>query len=176
MLLLDKLFQYTGFYGPQILFIFSIFFLRKKINFMIIYIIGFVINILLNYFLKGLFQQPRPTDEIHLFKMEELYRKKLGFEKYGMPSGHAQMVFYSTIFNYYLLGDVKIAFLYLIISLITCYQRIENKNHTLFQVIIGSFVGMFVGFIFFNIGEKQTKKVLKNKIDDNHFILLTIKH
>ena len=60
--------------------------MRNKLNYMIIYIIGFVINIILNYILKGLFQQPRPTDEIHLFKMEQLYRKQLGFEKYCMPS------------------------------------------------------------------------------------------
>ena len=103
--MLIKLFHYIGFYGPNILFFLSLFLMRNKLNYMIIYIIGFVINIILNYILKGLFQQPRPTDEIHLFKMEQLYRKQLGFEKYGMPSGHAQMVFYSTMFNYYLIGN-----------------------------------------------------------------------
>ena len=142
--------------------------MRHKLNYMIIYIIGFVINIILNYILKGLFQQPRPTDEIHLFKMEQLYRKQLGFEKYGMPSGHAQMVFYSTMFNYYLIGNTKINILCLIISLITVYQRVEFKNHTILQVLVGSFIGMFMGHIFYYLGEKHSKGLLKPKIDDNH--------
>jgi len=165
---LDNLFDYTGFYGPNILFVISLIVLRNNLNLMLIYIVGFVVNILLNYILKGIFQQPRPTDETHLFQMEQLYRKQIGFDRYGMPSGHAQMVLYSTAFIHYAFNNIKLTSLYLIISLNTLYQRVKYNNYTVFQVLVGSLLGFLVGFSFYSWGEKYLKGILKAKIDDGH--------
>jgi membrane-associated phospholipid phosphatase len=164
---LDQIFDYIGFYGPNILFILSLVVLRNKMNLMLVYVVGFIANTLLNHILKGAFQQPRPTEEIHLFQMEQLYRKQIGFDRYGMPSGHAQSVLYSTAFIYYAFKNIKVTTLYLIVSLMTLYQRVKFKNHTVFQVIIGSLVGFLVGFSFYSQGEKYLKGILKGKPDDN---------
>jgi membrane-associated phospholipid phosphatase len=84
-----------------------------------------------------------------------------------MPSGHAQSVFFSTVFIYLALKDIKITVLYLIISLLTMYQRVLFNSHTVLQVLAGALVGiLFAGFIYFMARQKITGK-LRAKKDDN---------
>ena len=62
---------------------------------------------LINYILKGVFKQPRPIDDKHLFNLEKMYRSVLTFENYGMPSGHAQTMIYSLVFVSFALLSTK---------------------------------------------------------------------
>jgi membrane-associated phospholipid phosphatase len=123
--MMDKFFNLIGEYAPQITFILSLFLLRSKHTLQITYLVGFFINIIIVYILKGLFKEPRPTDDVYSFKLERIYKNAPGFERYGMPSGHAQSVLYSTIFIYYVLRDVKITAFYVILSLFTIFQRVQ---------------------------------------------------
>jgi membrane-associated phospholipid phosphatase len=93
--------------------------------------------------------------------------RRLGFDRFGMPSGHAQSVFFSTAFIYFALKNVKISLFYLLISLNTLYQRVKYKNHSIGQVIIGSLVGSVIGYAFFKYAKHILKKELKEKPDDN---------
>jgi membrane-associated phospholipid phosphatase len=156
-----------GAFGPQISLFLSLLYLRKKPTLIIIYSFGFILNSLLVYVLKGLFQQPRPTDETTSFNLEQIYRKKPGFSRFGMPSGHTQLVFYSSAFLYCALRDGNTNIIMALLSLITAYQRIESRHHTLAQVVVGAIVGSLVGCTFFKYGEKQVKGLLKEKNDDN---------
>ena len=47
------------------------------------------------------------------------------------------------------------------------YQRVINKKHTLFQVIVGSFVGALFAFIMFYFAKQNIKGIIKIKSDDN---------
>ena len=157
-----------GYLGPQLLFFASIYFLFKtKFTYLSVYFIGFFLNILLNIILKSLIQEPRPTEDKRLFNLEILNKKRIGFDRYGMPSGHAEGVFYSTAFIFLTLKNKWVGATYLLISLITCYQRIAYKNHTFQQVLIGSIIGAFMGFFFYYYGNHILKGKLREKPDDN---------
>jgi len=164
---LHNILDTSGFFGPNILLIASIFLLLDKKTYLNIYLIGFVFNIILNFILKGIIRQPRPEEDKRLFNLELLSGKRIGYDRYGMPSGHAQVVFYSTAFVYLVLKNVWISLLYLFISLITFYQRIKYKNHTLEQVVAGSFVGSGMGYLVYQYGKNILKGKMKLKMDDN---------
>ena len=158
-----------GSYGPLILLLFSIFLLRNKSNLLFYYILFFGISIILNVVLKGLIQQQRPCIDRETFQLmmrnKERYIKKNGvpYDIFGMPSGHSQSVVFSTIFIYLCLRDFKILLFYIVISLITLFQRVINNHHTVLQVVLGSFVGIVLGYIGYimaklNIEGKKTAK------------------
>jgi membrane-associated phospholipid phosphatase len=157
----------VGFFGPFILFLTSSWILRKKNIYFFTYIFGFLLSVVINYILKITIKQPRPSENQDLFNILITNGKNIEFEKYGMPSGHAQSVFYSTIYIYLITKDIKILMFYLLISLITIFQRIINKRHTIFQVIIGLLIGVFLGYLLHYVGENKIKGVLKLKLDDN---------
>ena len=165
--MIEQIIDYTGFYGPEILLVMSIILLRNKHSFLTIYGGGFAVNIMLNYILKGLFKHPRPSHEVHLFKLEELYRKKVGFEKYGMPSGHLQSTLYSTVFIALATRNVKVTLFFALISLITMWQRIKYNHHNLLQVLIGALVGGLVGFLFYIYAKTHLRGKMKKKMDDD---------
>ena len=158
-----------GSYGPLILLLFSIFLLRNKSNLLFYYILFFGISIILNVVLKGLIQQQRPCIDRETFQLmmrnKERYIKKNGvpYDIFGMPSGHSQSVVFSTIFIYLSLRDFNILLFYILISLITLFQRVINNHHTILQVVLGSFVGIVLGYIGYimariNIEGKKTSK------------------
>jgi membrane-associated phospholipid phosphatase len=158
-----------GQYGPFILLLFSIFLLRNKSNLLFYYILFFGISIILNVVLKGLIQQQRPCIDRETFQLmmrnKERYIKKNGvpYDIFGMPSGHSQSVVFSTIFIYLSLRDFNILLFYILISLITLFQRVINNHHTILQVVLGSFVGIVLGYIGYimariNIEGKKTSK------------------
>jgi len=156
---------YTGLYGPLILFFFSLYVLRHKRNFLIYYSFGFFINVLLNLVLKKLIQQPRPREDIHVPNIIPTNGKRYGYDVYGMPSGHAQTVFYSITFTYLVLTnkfrDFKWSWtllLFLLIGLITLFQRVLYKNHTILQVLVGSLIGTGIAYIFFVGAQRKMEK------------------
>jgi membrane-associated phospholipid phosphatase len=165
-------FHFIGSNGPIILFILSILLLFKKQNLLFYYIIFFLFGEIFNVFLKGIIQQSRPSIDKKTFdlmmknKDRFIMRKGLPYDIFGMPSGHSQSVFYSTIFIYLALQNVKITFLYLLISIITICQRVVYTHHTVLQVIAGSLVGLLIGFISYNLSKRSIQGKLTNKKDD----------
>ena len=162
-----KGFDSVGFFGPQILFFSSIYLLFNKWTSLFVYFIGFFINIMLNMVLKALIQEPRPSEDKRLFNLQILSGKRMGHDRYGMPSGHAEGVFYSTAFIFLTLKNKWIGFSFLIISLITSYQRVKYKNHTFEQVLVGSIIGAFMGLFFYYYSSKLLKGTIKMKEDDD---------
>jgi membrane-associated phospholipid phosphatase len=166
-----KILDYIGFFGPQILLFVSIILLKNKSTLLYIYLLGMFLSMIINYGLKGLIREPRPSEDVHIFNMElnssNLNGKRLGFDRFGMPSGHAQSVFFSTAFIYFALKNVKISLFYLLISLNTLYQRVKYKNHSIGQVIIGSLVGSVIAYAFFRYAKHILKRELKEKPDDD---------
>ncbi len=141
-------------------------YLYVKNSYFTIYIIGFMFSGLINYILKGLFKQPRPIDDKHLFNLEKMYRSVLTFENYGMPSGHTQSVFYTTTFTYLALENHLLLVCSIFISLLTIYQRVQSKQHFLSQTIVGAIIGGILGFAFYKYAKNQLQGPIKPKEDD----------
>ena len=172
--MISNIFIYTqniidniGFLGPFILLISSIWLLKNKSTLLTYYITGYILNIGLNIILKYLLKQPRPSENLKLFNIYINQGKVINFNKYGMPSGHAQNVFYSVTFILFALQNLNITSIYLLIAILTSYQRIKYNMHTLSQIICGSVIGLLFGYLSYIVSLKKITGILNYKKDDN---------
>lgn len=169
---LSSVFNNIGIYGPMFLFITSATLLWNKEMLLFYYVVGMFLSSILNVALKLLFQQPRPSEDVQQFKLALTRGKYFVFKDgfpygiFGMPSGHAQSCAFSTIFIYLSLKNKKWFYLYLVISAIVMSQRVAFNRHTIFQVIVGAFVGTFVGYGFLVLAKQKIKGFIKEKPDD----------
>lgn len=162
--------SYTGIKGYYILLFISIFLLRNTPSFLALYLSGFGFNYLANLLLKSIIKQPRPNENEALFNIHVLHNKNIGVDRYGMPSRHAQLVFFSTIFIYLSLHSHKyinyILLFYIIITIITCSQRIVFNEHSITQVIAGAVIGSILAYTFFIFSSSLIAGKLRFKPDD----------
>lgn len=165
---------YLGKYGPVILFFVSLYLLFDKQNLLYYYIVGFFINSILNLILKGIFQQPRPSEEDpKMFKLalknanKTIFKDGIPFNIFGMPSGHSQSVLFSTVYIYFALLQNHITIFYLILSGISVAQRTIYKYHTIFQIIVGAITGSLVGYTVFYLAQQNIGGLIREKPDDN---------
>jgi membrane-associated phospholipid phosphatase len=159
-------------YGPLFLIILSWYLLWNKNTLFFYYTVGLFLDTILNLVVKGLFKQSRPSEDPQKFNLaithgkRFLFKDGMPYDIFGMPSGHSQSVLFSTIFMYFALKDKKIIYIYLIISLLTITQRIYSYNHTLFQTIVGAFIGSLVGYLMFFLSGQKLTGIITEKLDD----------
>jgi membrane-associated phospholipid phosphatase len=158
--------DYIGVYAPIILFIFSIVSLRNKITYLNYFIFGFLFNNLINIILKLLIKEPRPSDDQKIIEIAVFNNARVSFDKFGMPSGHAQNCGFIFAFITLTLTNYYISSIVLFISVISMIQRYLYKNHTLIQIFIGFIVGLFMGYLFYKISSKKITGNIKHKRDD----------
>jgi membrane-associated phospholipid phosphatase len=172
MNILSNLFNEIGTFGPIILIFLSMYLLWDKHNLFFYYTIGVFINAMLNLVIKGILQQPRPSEDPKMFNLALTHGKRLIFKNgiphdiFGMPSGHSQSSIFSSIFIYFSLRNINILFFYLFISLITMAQRIVYNYHTVLQVIVGSIVGAGFGYFAYYLAKEKMKGHINEKNDD----------
>lgn len=130
---------------------------------------GYCASTLLNSALKRVFREPRPA-----------FSAKRG---YGMPSDHAQAMFFVLTYLWLLFrtrvsvrgwirGSVLLATGSL--GVIVAYSRVYLGVHTVSQVIAGSLVGCVFGFLYFQVGDLLIRPVY-SKIEEwklSQFFLL----
>lgn len=153
-------------YGPILLFFLSLYLLFNNKILLIFYTFGIILNSILNKLLKNTIQQHRPLYNNKTLQLkQDTLKYSLPFDLFGMPSGHAQMVFFTTVFVYLSAANAKLFYLYLIFSLFICYQRVAFGYHSTTQVIVGATVGtIFAYFIYY------LYQVYKNKNKSNNYI------
>lgn len=156
--------DYIGLFAPTILLLLSILFLFDKKIYMLYFVIGFVINNMLNVILKLLIKEPRPNKDYNILTENG---KRLYFDKYGMPSGHAQLCGFALAYITLVLNNPYISGLYLLVSILSLIQRYKYNKHTILQLIVGFVIGILVGYIFYHITNKFIKGNIKGKRDDN---------
>ena len=162
--------NYTGEFGPMILFVPTIFLLFNKRATLIYYISGSFLNSVLNIFLKLLFQQPRPSDDPDKFELMMERRKHLlliPYDVFGMPSGHAQTVAFTTAFVFFTIRNNIFRWFCVLISLLTIWQRVHYNYHTVLQVVVGSITGILFAGLMFYLNKINIAGLLKEKCDDN---------
>ena len=95
-----------------------------------------MLNSIINLSFKQIIRQPRPKYKTNNSK----------YDTYGMPSGHAQAVWFIVFYNLNK-TDERITVLLSLLAIGTCIQRIYTRRHTLEQVIVGSLIGSMLGFM-----------------------------
>ena len=166
------LFHKVEIFGPAILGVLPIYLLWNKKTLFFYYIIGFLISARINLVLKGLLQMPRPSEDAGRFNLalthgrRFVFKSGLPFDIFGMPSGHAQMVFYSTTFVYLALRNTNILYFYLFVSLLTISQRVAFNYHTPLQVIVGALVGIGMGYLVYYLAKNKIVGRITEKLDD----------
>jgi membrane-associated phospholipid phosphatase len=172
--LFKETFNFIGNYSFIGLFFLSIFILWNKITLEYYYLVGFFLNALLNIVMKGIIQQPRPSQIETLEKKnlynsvvnhnrENIFKDGIPFNLFGMPSGHAQIVCYSSVFIYFATNNIKIFYIYLFFSLITCFQRFIFNYHTIFQIVVGIITGTLFGFFIYSFAREKIKGPIVEK-------------
>ena len=165
---LPLMFDYLGLYAPLIQFFSSLFFLRNKFIYLRVYLMGFIFNNILNWLLKLAIKEPRPTKDDKSLKIA-IYNsiERVGFDKFGMPSGKAQNCAFNLAYIYMTLNDPLITGIYLILTFISMYQRYLHFNHTVLQLAVGFGIGIVVGYAFYIIGHKYITGNIKQRPDDD---------
>jgi membrane-associated phospholipid phosphatase len=172
MEMLSELFNKFGTFGPIILIFPSMYMLWNKNNLFFYYTVGLFISSILNIILKGLFLEPRPTIDQKSFDLSFkhgkrfLFKDGMPYDIFGMPSGHSQSTFFSTIFIYLALRKKNITYIYLGVSLLTILQRVVYNHHTVLQVIVGAAIGSVVGYLFYYLATENVKGIIREKLDD----------
>jgi membrane-associated phospholipid phosphatase len=159
--------DYIGLYAPLILFVLSLFFLRNMKTYLHFFVSGFILNNILNIILKLAIKEPRPTRDQKAIEIGVVNGARIGFDKFGMPSGHAQNCGYCVAFITMTLNDPFITTLYSLISVISLFQRYLYNNHTILQLIIGFTVGCGFGYLTYIIGNKYITGNIRMKMDEN---------
>ena len=155
-----------GFFAPLILFMFSVLLLRHMSNYLLFYIVGTVLNNILHIILKLIIKEPRPSKDQKFIEIGVTNGALISFDKFGMPSGHAQNCSFSLAFITLVFNNPFITTIYLIISLISIMQRYKYNNHTVLQLIIGFIIGLIAGYITYLFGSKHIMGNIKTKKDD----------
>lgn len=149
-------------YGPIILVFISWYLLFGNKILLSFYTCGLVLNSILNSILKKVIQQPRPLRGNKTLELKQASLKyALPFDLYGMPSGHAQMAFFTTMFMYLSTSSTNLFYLYSIFSLFICYQRVAFGYHTISQVILGLIIGSIFSYYvyyFYQVYQVKIKK------------------
>lgn len=161
---MGNLFYQVGGNGPTILFFITIYLLWKNAKNLLLsyYIFGAIISAFLNLIIKGIIQEPRPSENPKDYKLALKTGNRFVFKNgkphdiFGMPSGHAQSSLFSTVFMYLALKNTNWLYFYLGICLITITQRVVYNFHTVLQVIAGSFVGICFGYIVYYIAQHMS--------------------
>lgn len=172
MNILLELFDCFGSYGPLTLIFLSFYLLWNKKTLFFYYSIGILIEAISNLILKGLFLQPRPSIDQKSFDLAMkngrrfLFKNGLPYDIFGMPSGHAESVLFSTVFIYVALRNTKILYIYLFISMLTIIQRVYYNHHTVLQVIVGAIIGGVLGYLFYYLSNEKMKGKIREKKDD----------
>ena len=160
------LIDYLGMTAPLVLFIISVFLLQNKIKYLLVYIAGSILNNILNAILKYAIKEPRPSKDSRILTIAIANENRISFDKYGMPSGHAQNCGFNLAFITLVLNNSFITGLYLVISFISLCQRYKYSNHTILQLIIGFILGLGFGYMIYHVGNKWIKGNLTMKFDD----------
>ncbi len=150
------------------LYILIIFFIiknKKKQAFLIICFI--ILTILIadqsSVFLKNFFERLRPCHEISIKDIVHTVNNKCG-GKFSFVSSHASNVFAFATFISLFFHKRLISYGIFFWAFIVSYSRIYLGVHYFFDIIFGILLGIFIGFLNFNlyeIAKEQNFKFIK---------------
>lgn len=139
-----------GYYGPTIMVAANIWELRYRIFHVGLFIAYVLFTILITKGLKGIIQEPRPTaDPTNSEWMHSM--KYVGVEKYGMPSGHSTLMFFSLFYLWWYTKNVWYMIFGSFLAALTLYQRFKYKKHTISQLAAGALLGFGLSYVAYTM-------------------------
>ena len=145
--MVKRMLGYIGAFGPVIVLCLLIgdLVMRGASGYQILWLILWQpIGIALNTVLKEVIKQERPRGSKHVNFIEEA----IDSGSKGMPSGHAQMVASEVSLAYLEKTSMFVRAVTVCQALITLWQRLEYKKHTIAQLFVGSLIGVIYTFAF----------------------------
>lgn len=164
---MDNAIHLIGYSAPGIMLVTSAIILRNRMETLKFFTIGYILNGIFNSILKYALKEPRPSDDWQVLQLGITHNKRFGFDKYGMPSGHAQHCGYILSFMTLAVNDPYVTGIYSLLSLICLYQRYLYQNHTIKQVIVGFLTGIGFGYLMYQVVNKKLIGNIKLKMDDD---------
>ena len=158
-----------GEYGPQLMLIMSLPILWTKQLLLNYFLVGGYLSMLLNSVLKYIFKHPRPNTQMRTFDANvknTTFIQSVTKDTFGFPSGHTQNAVYLTIMMYHVFGVKPITILYAIYSVFIMWQRVNTKNHYIYQVIGGAITGVVIATGVYYSYKNHIIGQISNKIDD----------
>lgn len=154
--------DWIGYMGPIIAMISNIYALWIQPPYLIGYFAFLFMNSLVNKAIKHMYKESRP---LHGVEMETVNIFNLGGIKdiYGMPSGHAQSVAFSLSYLYFVQKNLFMTFFHFCILVLTIFQRWNYRKHTWNQLLVGTILGLLIGFVTFQI----TKNTIEDETQKN---------
>lgn len=146
MINIIELFDSIGYTGPILILLINIYIFFYRKPYLYAYLISIFVNSFVNSTLKNIYRIPRQDNQIPFSKYENFD----GVNAYGMPSGHAQSVGFSTTFLFLGKANSYLMTTALFISCLTLIQRYKYRRHTIYELLIGSFIGMSLAYVFFH--------------------------
>ncbi len=101
------------------------------------FIVGYFMNVFINGVLKNLIREPRPPNQVYLHGHDVPTQA----DRFGMPSGHAQLTAYAITFLYLTVDNPMALITSMFIGSITLFQRYTYRRHTPKQLIAGLILG-----------------------------------
>lgn len=144
------IFDYIGHYGPIIAFSVTFYSLLFRKKYLYIYVIGSIINNVINIFLKNVFREQRPKNPLPFIDLNQLIK----YNYYGLPSGHAQNTLFSLTFLYLTKAPILLIYAISCVTTLTLYQRLKYRRHTIKQLIFGAFTGIFFAWMIIHFAKK----------------------
>lgn len=118
-----------------------------------IYGLGLLANRLVNMVFKHVVDNPRPQNPVKFLESEHFTK---GRNVNGMPSGHTQNVFFAMTYLFFVYGHAQSWILAAsLIALLTIVERYLFHNHTIPQLLVGSMVGIGMGFLFVHLRKEN---------------------
>lgn len=139
------IFDYVGFKGPIITSTITFVSLLNQPQYALSFVVGSVLNYYLILLLKELIKEPRPSNPIAYIE-DNIYKGPI---LYGMPSGHAQISFFSITYLYLTKRPFTIVALSFFIGCLTLYQRWKFRRHTVEQLAVGTVSGSAFSYLIY---------------------------
>lgn len=136
-----------GYYGPYIQAVIVLFVIHTNTNIVFIYTLGWLLSNLFNNLLKITIKQPRPPNQVHT-DIENICHN------YGMPSYHMQSSAFSIAFLFCMTMSYRLLAVTFILGVLSFKQRHKYRRHTFQQLIVGTIIGAFLGWITYLIIKK----------------------
>ena len=134
-----------GFYGPAILGLLNLLCLWCYNSYFSAFIIGYIGSFFLNGFLKHIIREPRPANQRHINEHDRPNHA----DRFGMPSGHAQMTGYAITFLYLVVRNPCLLVISVFIGALTVFQRYAYRRHTATQLFAGLTVGATTAYMLY---------------------------
>jgi len=141
---LIKTIDTIGYYGPEILFFSTIFILWNQLPYVIAFVPAFYLNLKFNEVLKHTIREPRPKQTNLRFEYEP---DPTGTHVWGMPSGHAQLTFFSISYLFFVTKSMQVLAFSALLGFNTLFQRYKSNMHTGKQLGVGAVIGTLAAYL-----------------------------